>query len=108
MIVIPFQPSIANYRMSVPIDGTVYTLDVHWNGRDSAWYFDVSTVEDVLLYAGIKIVLGARLGIQCQRADFPLGYFVALDSSGAGIDAGFDDIGTRVQVVFAPYLETLE
>jgi hypothetical protein len=47
---------------------------------------------------GIKVVLGIQLGRRCLRAPFTNGVFVAVDLTRSGAEAGFDDIGTRVEI----------
>lgn len=98
--VLPLQPSIAFYRFSTALDSVPYIFDVRWNGRDAAWYMDISDEAENPIGRGIKIVLGANLGQKNRTAAFPAGAFVAIDASGQGRDAGFDDIGSRVIVVF--------
>lgn len=104
---IPLIPSVPNYRMNVVLDGTTYVMDVRWNGRDEAWYFDLSKADETIMLAGIKIVLGALLGIRSVDTDWPRGIFSAIDQSGAGIDATLDDIGVRVLMTYVPAAEAL-
>ena len=97
---LPLRPSIANYRVGTVLDDTVYLLDVRWNGRAEAWYLDVLTEDEERIRSGIKLVLGSALGRRCVDARFPAGILIATDTSGAGQDAGFDDMGERVQVLY--------
>ncbi len=100
---LPLAPSIANYRVGTVLGGVSYLLDVRWNGRAEAWYLDVLTEDEEPIRRGIKLVLGSALGRRCVDTRFPPGILVAADTSGAGIDAGFDDMGERVVVLyFAP------
>lgn len=105
MIVLPFVPSVPFYRFATVINDQNYNLDVKWNARDSAWYFDISTETDTVIRRGIKVVLGAYLGRVSTDPLFENGAIVALDTSGAQRDAGLDDIGTRVQVLYLTALE---
>jgi hypothetical protein len=105
MVILPFEPSIPNYRFGTTIDSTPYILDVRWNARSNAWFLDVFEVDEVPIFRGAKIVLGTYLG---RRANHPLvrrGVLLAVDTSGAGLDAGLDDLGTRVQVRWYPQSE---
>lgn len=96
--VLPLQPSVPWYRMTVPINDTPYLFDVKWNARDQAWYFDLYEVDETPIAFGIKIVLGISLGRRVQHPLMQHGAFVARDLSNQWIDAGFDDMGTRVQL----------
>lgn len=102
---LPLFPSEPNYRVSVVLAGTLYVLDVRWNGRDEAWYLDVSTEDGNPIRTGIKVVLGALLGGRVVSDDFPLGVFQAVDTTNAGAEAGFDDLGDRVQIYFYSFDE---
>lgn len=98
-LVIPFVPSIAFYRVATTINSTQYIFDVRWNTRDSAWYFDVLEEDETPIVRGVKVVLGCLLGRNTDHPLFRQGVIVAADLSDSGRDAGFDDFGTRVQVM---------
>ena len=100
---LPFVPSIAHYDFSTVLDGTPFKFEVRWNGRDGAWYMDLLDEEGVGIVAGVKIVLGALLGGRIVDQRFPRGVFQADDTSGEGREAAFDDLGTRVRVLFYPF-----
>lgn len=106
-IVIPFAASLANYRFACAIDDVTYLFDVRWNDRAKAWYFSLAESDGTPIIDGIKIVLGAYLGRQCGHDLFKNGVFVAVDTSGKELDAGFDDMGVRVIVKYIPVLELL-
>lgn len=93
---IPTQQSIPNYRIGVPIDGTLFLFDFRWNARDAAWYFDMYEADETPIVVGVKIVLGTYLGRRCTHPFFASNVLVARDTSGQGLDAGFDDLGARV------------
>jgi hypothetical protein len=98
--VIPLTPSLPWYRVTVQIADTSYIFDVKWNARDVAWYFDLLELDETPIAKGVKIVLGTVLA---RRADHPLiksGSFIAKDLSGQFQEAGFDDLGTRVQLIY--------
>jgi hypothetical protein len=99
-VTIPFSPSIGNYRFGCTIGSSPYLFDVVWNARDGAWYFDLLSADQTQIYTSIKIVIGTALGRLCVNPAFPSGVFEAIDLSGAGLDAGFDDLGTRVVVYY--------
>lgn len=98
-LLLPFQPSIPFYTFSTTIENVEYLFNVRWNGRDGAWYFDVSEVDNTPIVSGVKVVLGCFLARATDHALFRDGVLVTVDTSDAGRDAGFDDLGTRVQVM---------
>jgi len=99
-VILPFQPSLPFYRVSTVLDGQTYQLNVRWNSRDEAWYFDLLTDEGVMLAAGVKVVLGVFLARRVTSEDRLGGALIASDLSGAELDAGLDDMGTRVLVYY--------
>jgi hypothetical protein len=89
--------------MSVPIEGRVYVFDVYWNEREAKWYFDLSEADGRPIQKGIAVVLGTFLGRRVRSHKlFVDGAFIAVDTSARrnGIDAKFDDIGSRVVVAY--------
>lgn len=104
MQLIPFQPSVAHCEFQTLLDGQLITIEQRWNAADNegagAWYFDLRTSDGVVLARSIKIVLGPPLA---RRVEHPLtrnGCIVARDLSGQGREAGFDDLGARVIVMY--------
>lgn len=97
---IPFVASEPHYRMRTTLDGREYILDVGWNGREGAWYFDLLLDDETPLAHGLKIVLGRFIGDRLSHESAPPGIIIASDLSGAGREAGLDDIGTRVNVYY--------
>lgn len=100
---IPFIPSDNNYRLRVPLGGTTYLFDVHWNSRDSdgagAWYFDIREEDETPIAIGVKVVLGARIGYGNTHIFFKQHKLDVFDTSGQQLDAGYDDLGARVIVL---------
>ena len=96
---LPLVASVQSYRVSTLLAGTEYILDLHWNGRASAWYMDLMAADESPIRLGIKLVIGAN---HCSRLSSGLidGVFVVADLSGTNKEAGFDDLGTRVMVYF--------
>ena len=102
---LPLIPSTPSYRVGTSLDGNQFIFDLRWNARDVSWYMDVYSDNEVSLRRGIKVVLGALLGHRSALPDFPAGILFAADMTGAGIEAGLDDLGTRVRVYFIPNSE---
>lgn len=99
-VILPLVPSIPNYRVSTTLDDTQFIFDLRWNTRDNAWYMDVSTEADEIIRYAIKIVRGAPLGRRTADPRFPTGLLVAAASDGSTTEAGLNDLGTRVQVLY--------
>lgn len=101
MVVIPLAPSIPFQRFTTTLDGVPYVFDAKWNGRAEVWTLDILDEDEEPIRVGIRVVLGAvlgRRGAALPDSRMPTGFLVAIDLSGAGVDAGLDDLGERVQV----------
>lgn len=90
--------------MSIPdLDGRAYLLRGGWNQRESKWYLTVLDPEtNETIHGPRKLVADWDLLRTCVDARRPPGMLIALDVSGAGVDPGFDDLGTRVILTYTP------
>ncbi len=93
---IPFITSDNNYRLAVPLDGVNYLFDVRWNSRDAAWYISILTESEEYIGAGLKLVLGTRIGHSNPHPFFREHTLVLQDTSGEDRDPAYDDLGARV------------
>lgn len=99
---LPLVPSVAYYDFYVTLSEREYNVLVQWNDRDDSWYMSVSDASGDLIVAGARIVLGRMIAFTADPRG-PFGSFIAIDTSGSGQEAGYDDLGTRVSVL---YVET--
>jgi hypothetical protein len=101
---IPFIPSDNNYSLGVPLPGPAgaaaqhYWFDTRWNAYEGYWYFDLYREDRTPIAKGVKIVLGS-LGAAFPDDFFAEHRLTVIDTSGDGKDAGYDDLGARVQVL---------
>lgn len=102
-IVIPLGPAS---QQTVEFDGVIVGLRLWWNARAQRWILDVTDQAGAEIASGLGLVIGrsllARFG---ARPDMPPGSLVAVDTSGAGREAGRDDLGDRVRLVYADAAE---
>jgi hypothetical protein len=103
-VTIPFLVSDCNYILTCPVDDTHITFDVRWNSRDEAFYFDMYEQDDSVICLNVKVVLGVPLARRSQHEFFQKHIITAIDTTDQGLDAGFDDLNSRVLVV----VETIE
>lgn len=97
---IPTDTELASYRMTVTLDGSDYVLDFEWSQREACWYVSLLDQNEAPIAMGIKIVVEWDLLRLCVNDARPLGKLVAHDTSGQGLDAGFDELGTRVELLY--------
>lgn len=99
-VLLPLRPLEPSYTMNVTLRGEEVRIDVRWNERDTggAWYTDWFDADGDPIVRGLKIVLGVNLGRTVLHRVFRRIVVRAVDTSGKGIEPGFDDLGTRVVV----------
>lgn len=121
-VVVPFTSTDRAYEFTCQLNGVTYRFDVRWNERGGFWAFDLyldST--DELLVAGLPILLGGDILAAHRRLG--IGGLVAVDMSATqqnaspneettsvlvSEDAGADDLGTRVVVLYLTPDELVE
>jgi hypothetical protein len=109
VVELPFIPSNGNYRFGTTIENAGYNFVVRWSTVEACWYFSIFEVNEDPIIQGVKIVTGTYLGRRCAHPLFDAGVFIAIDlaSEEQPTDPGFDDLGTRVVVVFVPVQDLL-
>lgn len=100
MIAVPLRSDLPNYDLQILLDGVTYTLDLSFNVRLNAWFMNVldEAAQNVLV-AGLRLTCGASIGAKITGRPFP-GFFVVLDTTGAGVDPGISDLGKRVRLEY--------
>ncbi len=98
-ISLPFLVSDNNYTLVCPIDDEAIEFDVRWNSRDEAWYLDIYEDDDTVIALNVKLVLGVSLGRKSRHPFFQSHTMIAVDTTGSGTDPGYDDLGSRVQII---------
>ncbi len=105
MVNLPIVREGPYFGFSCELDSVTYQFTFRWNGRDGSWFMDLADGEGTVLVAGVKVVLGVFLGLKHWNQSFPPGMFLAIDTSGADEEAGFDDLGKRVVVSYTSFAE---
>lgn len=97
---IPLRSDLSYFDLQIALEAVNYTLLFRWNLRESSWYMDIYDEQGVtLIVAGLKLVADSLLGI-VRTGRKPPGAFIALDTSGLGVDPGLNDLGVRVKLLY--------
>jgi hypothetical protein len=107
MLTIPLVANLPYYRVATAIEGVTYIFVARWNRRDNAWYFDLLDQRETPVLTGIKLVLGGYLGRASNHPLLTAGTFAAVDTSGAGREATYTDLGARVELRYLTALFTV-
>jgi hypothetical protein len=87
------------YTVTVRLDGVSFRFDFAWNERGGFWAFILSDAAGEQLMRR-KVVVGLPLTARFVDPRLPPGDFIALDTSGQDVEAGLQDLGDRVQLVY--------
>lgn len=91
-----------HFTQRVSLDGTNYLLELQWIQREAFWYFRIATEQDVTIFGMRKLAVDWDLLRTVVGTARPPGTLFLLDTSGAGREAGFDDLGVRCVLCYRP------
>jgi hypothetical protein len=89
-----------HYDFSSTLEGKLLTFELRWNERSGAWFLSLFDDTGAAIFSGRRVVLGADLLGRSSDSRLPPGMLIAYDASGADLDAGRNDLGSRVQLLY--------
>jgi hypothetical protein len=98
--IIPTRTDSEHYEEQVELDGVVYGLKFAWNHRASGWFLSLAKQDGTPILSGLRIVADWPLLHYCSHPDKPGGNLMAMDTSGAGLDPGLTELGSRVLLMY--------
>ena len=106
MVIIPWIPNVSWFRQDVALSGSVFRLEAQYNDSGEYWSMDIYTRDGVALLQGIKLKLGNIWGAPVWNTEaFPAGVLtIVSDDPRTPCTPGFDDMGTRAQLVYVDAL----
>lgn len=108
IFILPVQQDASNQRARVTLDGSVYYIDLLWNGRVGAWYLSLFDSAQVALVRSRKLVTNWPI---LERVRFtpglPPGEIFALDPSETIDYAQYDQLGPKLGVTLC-YFDAAE
>ena len=98
---------LPNFSTQVELDGTTYTLSFFWNYEDDAvgagrWTMAIGQADGTPILSGIGVVVTFAIGQRfvASLAGMPPGALWFEDTTGAGLDPGLNDLGSRVVLYY--------
>ena len=91
---------VDNFTFSISLDYARYTFLFVWNYRGSYWSMSIADA------VGSPVVQGVCVRVSVDMLEFvsatnrPQGSLVAMDTAGAGVDPGLNDLGQRVILLY--------
>lgn len=100
-VIIPTETNDPRFEIRVALTGDEFVFQFVWNERDDHWY--VSLFDALLspIFLGHKYVIGDALLRYVRFPRRPAGELMVIDMAKTDKDAGFDDIGKRVLLVYS-------
>lgn len=83
----PFQ------SFDVILDGSSYTIALHWNERVDSWFMSLADATGSPIISGIRVVTGRPLLRDFVDVRLPRGQMLCVDTHGEDKDPGYDDFG---------------
>lgn len=96
-----------HYSFQCELESVKYSFEFIWNDRDGAWYMQVGDGEENILAGSIRVILGLPLLGRFRDARLPPGQLLAVDTSNQDLDAGLEDLGSRVAIYYFTQAEVL-
>jgi hypothetical protein len=97
---LPVDATEPAYDVDFIMSGVVYRLYLAWNTRGEYWAMSIGLTDGTMLAEGQPLRADWEVFRQVVSADMPPGRIICVDTSGAGLDPAFDDLGARVIVVY--------
>jgi len=97
---LPIAPNVPFQEFRTTLAGVEYLFVFSWNGRASAWHFDLYDSDGDPIRLGVRAVLGTMPGRRSADIRFPRGALIVTDTSQEQLDATLEDFGTRVLMHF--------
>ncbi len=98
-VVIPLYVD-ARYSFKIDLESDSYEFHIHWNVAAAAWYFDIIGISNTVAYRGRPLVTGVN--ILKPFAIREMGALYMVDGEEEGLDADYDNIGSRYFMYYVP------
>jgi hypothetical protein len=89
-----------HFDFSSTLEGKLLTFEFRWNERSGAWFLSLFDDTGAPIFSGRRVVLGADLLGRSADSRLPPGMLIAYDTSGANLEAGRNDLGGRVKILY--------
>lgn len=100
LIEIPTRSDLKAYEFQIELDGAVYTLGFRYNERMDRWIMDISSAVGTELLNGVVLLTNIPLTDDYVIDGAPPGRFICEDRTGQNADAGRDDLGNNIRLLY--------
>jgi len=93
---LPTSTDVPYYEFEVELDDVEFKLEFRYNDRDDAWYMTVLDPEDVVLRAGIRVVLSWALLRLWADTTRPGGDIISVNQGSVLVPPTLTQLGAEV------------
>lgn len=99
---LPVRSDFKAFLISLDFEGTTFEMGFDFNARLDRWVMQLRDIDGNILLAGVPILTEVDLNAQYPLEGLPPGLFVAIDETLQGRNAGTDDLGNGVKLLYLP------
>lgn len=99
-IEIPVRSDLKSYEFTIDLENVTYTLRFKFNERMNLWIMDIADSVNEDIVNGVPVQSNIDIFGQIVSDDIPPGQFIAIDETGADRDAGEDDLGNDIKLIY--------
>lgn len=100
LIEIPTRSDLKAYEFQIELDGDIYTLGFRYNERMQNWVMDIADGLGNEILNGIVLLTNVPLTDDYVIEGLPPGRFICDDRTGENKDAGEEDLGNDVRLLY--------
>lgn len=97
---IPVRSDLKAYEFQIELDGVVYTLGFRYNERMDRWLMDIADSVGAEILNGILLLTNVPLTDDYVIDGMPPGRFFCEDRTGQNNDAGIEDLGNDIRLLY--------
>lgn len=100
LIEIPVRSDLKAYEFQIELDGNIFTLGFRFNERMGRWLMDIADSVGVEILNGVVLLTNVPLTDDYVKEGLPPGRFICEDRTGQNLDAGIDDLGNNIVLLY--------
>jgi hypothetical protein len=93
-------PETTAYEQFVDFEGRTYLLKFDYGQRDDAWYLSIYDQDEDPIICGKRVAIGIPLLRGEVDSRLPGGILMAVDTTETHQEAGLEDLGAHVKLVY--------
>jgi len=101
-IEIPLRKDVPSYSFRIDLDGTTYTMAIHYNERMDRWAMDFRTENNEDILIGIPLLLGTSLLARFRDSRLPDGDLFMINIEDETVEGNRDNFSVNAKLIYEP------